>query len=357
MVVLGLGAEAPHRPLDHRPRIGGQAQRHAHPRIVEGRLGALAADHRGPGRGCAVQLQVRHLLQRLELMGAGLLDAVHLVRRERANPGGGVVTQVHHLDGVEPGTLAPVVRARHEATALLDFVLDQLEGAGAVRAHPEDSVLLRIEHRDGVVVEMLRYRELRDLEVESQGVGVDALDRIGVPQAGGLVARVVRVLLQHVALHEAEGRGAGLRIEHVLQVPDCVVGGELPAVAPLDPLAHVQGPGLEVRARLPSLQQLRAGDVVVAGARQVLAHLGTDIGLGVPLEDVGVRDFEDLLANLQRAALGQRRPRLPYRPSPDHDRGRARRQPQQGGGAQELSASDSSLSEVAPKLRDVRMFT
>ena len=209
----------------------------------------------------------------------------------------------------------------------------------------------------GVVVEMLRQRELRNFEVEPQGVGVDALDRVGVPQAGGLVARVVGVLLQHVALHEAESRGSGLRIEHVLQVPDRIVRGELPSVAPRDALAYVQSPGSEVRARLPSLQQLRAGDVVVAGTRQVLAHLGADIGLGVPLEDVRVRDFEDLLADLQRAALGQRRLGLSYRPSPDHDRGRARRQTQQGGGAQELSAPDPLLSEVPPELRDVRMLT
>ena len=163
VVVLALGAQAAHRPLDYRPRIGGEAQRLSHPRIVEGRLVALAADHPGPGRGHGVQLKVRHVLQRIELMGARLLEAVHLLRHECTDSGGGGVTQIHDLDGIEPGSVAPIVRACHEATALLNFVFDQLERTGAVRAHPEDSVFLRIEHGNGVVVEMLRQREPAEL--------------------------------------------------------------------------------------------------------------------------------------------------------------------------------------------------
>src|SRR5206468_5074856 len=129
------------------------------------------------------------------------------------------------------------------------------------------------------VEQLLRNRQLRRLAVEPHRVGVDLLDGIRVPEPRGLlrialVVLVARVdLVEQEALHESEHGGAGLRIEHVLEIPDDVVGRELPAVVPLHAATYAQGPRLEVRTGLPLFDETRARDVVGPGDREVVEYL------------------------------------------------------------------------------------
>src|SRR5262249_43416557 len=152
-----------------------------------------------------------------------------------------IVAEIDELDLVEIGSAAPVrLLARLEDLPPPDFALDQTEGAGAVRAHLELAVLGRIQDQERIVEELLGHRELGALAVELHREGVDLLDCVGVPEPRGLfrVALVVLLagleLLEQEALHEAEHGGAGLGIENALEIPDDVVGRELPAAVPLD---------------------------------------------------------------------------------------------------------------------------
>jgi len=54
-----------------------------------------------------------------------------------------------------------------------------------------------------------------------------------------------------------------------------MVGIQFVAIRPLDPLLDRQGPGLEIVARLPLLQQPGTGDVVGTGTGQGLALVRT----------------------------------------------------------------------------------
>src|SRR3546814_16038184 len=51
---------------------------------------------------------------------------------------------------------------------------------------------------------------------------------------------------------------------------DLVIGVEVVAVAPLHALAQVEGPGLKVVGHFPAFRQIRLGDVVRPGERQIL---------------------------------------------------------------------------------------
>src|SRR5262249_23317339 len=139
-------------------------------------------------------------------------------------------------------------------------------------------------------------------------------------------------LLEDEALHEAQHRRAGLRIEHALDVPDGVVGGELPAAVPLDVLAEAERPSLEIRTRLPLLADHGPRDVVGAGDRQVVADLADRVRALHPTEGVRVLHVLAAHAEFEGPALRHRalRPGLTHeslaRDRADGRIGRRRRQ-------------------------------
>ncbi len=152
--------------------------------------------------------------------------------------------------------------------------------------------------------------ELGRLAVEAHGERVDLLDGVGVPQPRGLlrIALVVLVarleLLEQKALHQADHRRAGLGVERVLEVPDHIVGVELPAVVPFHGPPHLEGPRLEVGARLPLLHEAGAGDVVDAGDRQVVEDLPRRVRRFHPA--VGVRGSQILAAHTEAQGAAAR---------------------------------------------------
>ena len=265
-----------------------------------------------------VELEIRQPLQDRKLGRVGGDDRVHLLRCHRRDLGSRVVTEIDedHLIQIRP--LAPVILPRLQHRALADLVFHHLEWAGAVHADAELAALGRVGHEEGIVKEVLRHRELRHAQVQADGEVVDLLDRVGVPELGrhlrlaGGVLLVGRNVDGHVALHQAQDRGAGLRVEHALDVPDHLVGGEHAALPPLHVLPDLQGPGLEVSARLPALQQHRARDVVGAGVGQVLDHLAGEVAGRHVAGAMKMRGLADARAETKRAALlwralGQRR--------------------------------------------------
>ena len=169
-----------------------------------------------------------------------------------------------------------------------------------------------------------------------------------------LVVLLARLdVLEEKALHEADHRGAGLGVEHPLQIPHDVVGGELPAVVPLDGLAQAQRPRLQVGARLPLLDEARAGDVVHAGHRQVVEDLTRGVGRFDPAIRVGALEVLAAHGEPQGAALGQgalglrRRDQLLAGDLGHEGIGGRRRHAEQGRVAQELAALDLALDELA----------
>src|SRR3546814_3554406 len=70
--------------------------------------------------------------------------------------------------------------------------------------------------------------------------------------------------------HQADVGGAGRGVAPAGEVEHHVVGVEVVAVAPLDALAQIERPGLEVVGRFPALRQVGPRDVVRPGDRQVL---------------------------------------------------------------------------------------
>ena len=120
---------------------------------------------------------------------------------------------------------------RPELGALGLHVLLQQERAGA-DGLLGDVALERLGHDHGRVVEqVLRHGDLARVQVQLDGVVVHLLD------AGRL----------EVA-HQAEHRGADLRVEPLLEVEDHVVGGQLLAVVELDALLEEERPGLQIVA-------------------------------------------------------------------------------------------------------------
>lgn len=258
-----------------------------------------------------------------------VIPPVHLLRGDCADPGRGVVAEVDVVHGVQVRAFAPVLAAGLDLRLHPDFDLDELEGSGSVGAGLKHAVLFRVEHRQRVVEQVLRQRDLRDLEVEPHRVGVDPFDGARIPDLRAFV-------VHDVALHQAEHRRAGRGIEAVLQVPDDVVGDELAPVVPVHVLPQMQGPGAEIARRVPLLAQRWAGDVVRRGLGQVLADLTGDLLL-VPGVGVRIRHVEHAHAVAVGAALRHRRG-VRFRGAEAGERVRGGRgDSEQGGGAQEFT--------------------
>ena len=206
-------------------------------------------------------------------------------------------------------TWAPALdRLDHRLAAV--FVLDELEGALALGADLEGAVLLRIDHQERIVEEVLGHRHLGFLEVEDERLLVLHLDGVGVPQLGrhhhvALVVLLAGVdLLEHVALHQADDRGADIGIEAVLDVPGGIFGRPFAAVVP-GRVRHGERPGLEIGRGFPLRSEMRPGDVVGAGAGEIAAGLAHDVGVEDPGERVRIVDLGHPHGDLDGAALGQ----------------------------------------------------
>ena len=245
-------------------------------------------------------------------------------------------------------------------------MLDQLERPGSVGPDAEFAALFRIEHGEGIVEQVLGNRELRGLGVEPKSMAVELLDRVGVPEPHRHLGVAVLVLLpavellEHVALHQAEHRRARRRIEAVLDVPDHVIGREVPAVVPFHALTDLQGPGLDVLARFPGLEQIGPGDVVVAGLGQILDHLPRHVALFDPGESVRGDDLLGTHADAQPAPFRQRGASRSHEGLARHLGGEPvggrRRQAEQRRAAQELAAADPPFGELLPQPRQIGVF-
>ena len=259
-----------------------------------------------------VELEVRELLERLQLDDVGQVQAVDLLAGQRTDLGGGVVAEIDVLERVEVRAAAPVAGLRLEDLLPPDLVLDHREGAGAVGADLELAVLGRVQHEQRVVEEVLGNRELRGPAVQPHGEVVDLLDGVGVPEAGGLlrVALVVLlaglVLLEDEPLHEADRGRSRLGVEDALEVPDGVVGRERPAAVPLDVAPDAERPRLEVGAGLPLLDQAGPRDVVHARDGQVVAHLPRGVRRLDPAVGVGALEILAPHAEPESPALRRR---------------------------------------------------
>ena len=273
-MVLGNRADAAMGQLQCLGLVGREPHGLADPGIVE-RLDRLHPGDARIGGNRVIAIDVVHALIELELLDIGFIEAVHLLGSKGGGLGGRIVAEIDELDGIEMGAVA-VDRLDHGLAANLD--LDRREGASAIGLDAPDAVLLGIEHREGIMEEVLGNGDLRFLQMEDQRLRVLDLDGVGVPQLGrhdgiALVVLLARVdLLQHVALHQAEHGGTGRFIEAVLDVPRGVLGGEGAPVMPVD-VGNGEGPGLEVLRCLPFGGERRPRDVVDAGAGQIAIDL------------------------------------------------------------------------------------
>ena len=329
--------------------VGGEPDGFAHPRVVERRY--VLSHPRDPRlcRGNLVKHHMRQLFEHAKLNDIGLLKPVHLLRGDCADSCRRVVAEVDELDRVNVRALAPIVVARLEHRLFANVQLDKVERPGAVGAGTEETILLWVDHLERVVKQVLGHGELRLLGVEPHGVRVELLDRVGVPQPRVFLAALL-VLFKHVALHQTEHGRAGVLVQNMVEVPHHIVGGEVAAVVPLDPLAHVQGPGLEVIRGLPTLQEIRPRDVVVAGLGQVLAHLARDVAGRHPAIRMGVFKIVDSHRDSDRPAGRHGGPGLSRealaRDLADEGVGRPRRDAEQGRRAQELAPVDLLLAQL-----------
>jgi len=160
-------------------------------------------------------------------------------------------------------------------------------------------------------------------------------------------------------LNRAEHRGADIRVEPALDVPDHLVGDQVVAVRPLHVLAQVQGPALQIVAGLPLLAERWAGDIVAAGAGQILVGLTDDVGVIDPGERRRIVQRGDARADLQRAAFlrrGLSRPDNGLTGDLGGNRiGERRRHAEQRHRAQELAAVELLLLELLDEPRNSRM--
>src|SRR3546814_3249819 len=85
----------------------------------------------------------------------------------------------------------------------------------------------------------------------------------------GVQTCALPILVLDHRVQQADVGGAGRGVAPAGEVEHNVVGVEVVAVAPLDALAQVEGPGLEVIGRFPALRQVGPRDVVRPGDRQV----------------------------------------------------------------------------------------
>ena len=208
-------------------------------------------------------------LRQRQLLDAELVDGVHLAGGERGQLVLRVVVQV--VDLVEIDLAAPILEVLGlllQDALVVDGELGELKGPVPIGLLSKGGLKLAVHDRGRIVVHVLRHGEHRLAQVKRDGVVVDALDR-AVDHALHHLRRAVVVLLAGIDLfgHGGEGREAGVgggdgRIHPAREVEDHVVGVEIVAVVPLDALAQMQRPGLQVVGGLPALRQHRMGDVV-----------------------------------------------------------------------------------------------
>ena len=136
----------------------------------------------------------------------------------------------------------------------------------------------------------------------------------------------------------------------MVDVPGDILGGEFAAVVPLDSLAHMQGPGLEVVAGFPAFQQIGARNIVRAGLGHISADLAADVAVEYPAVGVRVLDVQHAHLDADGAALGKVGPGGPNEAFAgylaDEGIGRAGRNPEQGRGAQEFAAVDFAFGKL-----------
>ena len=282
VMVLADGAQAAKDDIQHGPIVGCEPECLAHPLIVERLDVVLHAGDAGLRRVDAVYRHMRQRLDGIELGDVHLVEPIDLLCRHGRDPGCGIAAEVEELDRRERCRLLPMLVTALEDGALAHLELGELVGAGAVRADFEFAVLLGVEHEKGVMEEMLGNCELRRAQVQSDGEVVDRFDGIRRPQLGRLLRLAggidaVVLLDQDAGLHQAKHGRARLCVEHPLDVPDDIARPEGTPLAPGDVAAQMQGPRLEVAARLPSVEKHRSRDVVVSRAREIVADLAHDV--------------------------------------------------------------------------------
>ena len=184
-------------------------------------------------------------------------------------------------------------------------------GARAVRPDAELAALRGVHDQEGIVVESLGNRRgsaalplRRKVYSSTFSIALAShslVDFLATPLSS---FSPVSKSIEHEALEQADDGRAGLGVEHALEVPDGVVGGEVPAaLAPLHVLAEHERPGLQVFAGVPLLDEMRARDVVGAGVGEIVERLARGVRALDP--GIGVRAGEILHAHAdaQRAAL------------------------------------------------------
>ena len=257
MMMLAAFAEPAMRYLENGLGIGGIAQRLAHALVVE-RLDRVDTRHRGIGRVDRVDLDVRQLLDRRA--GRRLhpdRSCRPASRRAPATWAAAIVAEIDDLEALDMRTAAPMAA----------LAGDELRSACRHRARPSRTRRCRCCPRrtrrspagsmtmQRIVEEGLGNAEVGRLAGELDGEVVDLLDGVGVPQPRRLLqarpcrhfSAVSNSSRMKPFSRPTDGR-AGLDVEHALQVPDDVVGGELAvALAP----RHV--------LRRCSVQVLRSG--------------------------------------------------------------------------------------------------
>jgi hypothetical protein len=369
VMILARRALAAVGDLQQRVVVGAGLDRLAHPRIVEGFLVHLHAGDAGLGGHRGVDDDPWNPLQDVQLGHVELVGAVNLLGGQRGQPGRAVLAQVDVVDLVQVGRLAPVVVPAAQDRLAADLEIGQLEGPGADRVLGQIAALLveaAVHDRGRVVVEVLRDLQGGPVQVQTHRVVVDFLHRaLGHPLGHDRIAAVV--LLAGVDLlgqggEEADVGRAGVGVEPAGDVVDHIVGVELVAVRPLDALAQIEGPGLEVVRGLPTLRQIGPGDVVRSGLNHVLDDLAGDVGLLGPVEGRRIGHLLDLHAEAQPAAafglLGQGLGHQVLSGElAGHGIGRGRRDAKQGGRAQEIAPADLLLAELLTELGNVGVDT
>ena len=212
-----------------------------------------------------------------------------------------------------------------------------------------------MQDRGGVVEQALRHGQHRLPAVQPDGVTVHLFDGAVGPELGAHHRLAGGVLLARVVgdhqegAEQADDRGAGLLVEPAREVPDDMIGSELIAVRPFDPLLQVERPGLEVVARRPFLEQPGAGDVIGAGAGQEIADLADDIRAVIRVRGRRIVDLGHAHGEGDRAARGGRLGRRHGLGNSRQGIGRRRRETQQGREPQEIAARQPAIPElVAP---------
>ena len=149
--------------------------------IVERCLGDTEPHDSGLRRRHRMKVHERQSLRRIDEVIGQAEDHVHLLRRERCDPGVGVLAVVEVVDLIEverPGP--PVAHLPHDGP-FAERVLCHLERAGADGVLRKIGLVVHAEapmHDGGrVIVEVLRHSQGGLLQVELDGVVIDHLHR------------------------------------------------------------------------------------------------------------------------------------------------------------------------------------